>query len=284
MDRDNSEAEMVTKNKVVTPLLAKQWLEKNGNNRPINKTRVEQMRSVIKDGNWMVTHQGVAFYEDGTLADGQHRLAAIAAGDVAVPMMVTWGLSRRLIHAIDSGRPRSVRDVFNFMGLTMTQGQVAAARVMWMDYHAVRSTPSWHNCSIDTNKFILFATHVLPAVDFATPTKKCRGLSHASVMAAIASAWFTQERQRLQRFKDLLTSGVGAETSEGAAVKLREFLLTTPTLAGGTEARREIFLRSCTALRAFFEERNLSKLYCRVDSTFPIPDCPGLQGGDNATL
>jgi hypothetical protein len=265
-----------TRRVTVTPEMAREWLLKNENNRPINRCRVELMRQQIEEGKWKITHQGIAFYEDGTVADGQHRLAAIASGEIAVEMMVTWGLSRVLIHAIDSGRPRSITNVLNFMGMNLSQSQVAICRALWQEYHAVRRETVWGNQAFDTGKFAVFCEHVADAMSFSLAPKVCRGLSNAAVSAAIASAWFTQSHVELERFKHLLHTGVGASSEESAAIKLREFLLTSSLTSGGSEARQELFLRTCTALRAFLEGRSLSKLYCRVDSRFPIPECPGI--------
>lgn len=261
---------------VVTPEIARQWLEKNHNNRPIAKARVSLLKEQIDSGTFALTHQGIAFYGDfEELADGQHRLVAIAEGDKCVELLVTWGLSRDTVHAIDRGRPRSITNVLNFMGLSLSQQQTAACRCLWMDYHAARRETGWINQVFDTHKFVEFCNHVLEAVTFAIPPKACRGLSHASVTAAIAAAWFTQSHVDLVRFKELLHSGVGASERETAAVKLREYLLTQ-RVGNGNEARQELYLRCSTALRAFLEGRGLSKLYCRPDARFPIPDCKAI--------
>lgn len=261
----------------VTPDMAREWLGKNNKNRPICKPRVDLLRQQIAEDKFVLTHQGIAFYGDfEELADGQHRLAAIASGDKAVEMMVTIGLSRDTVHAIDRGRPRSITNVLNFVGLAMTQSQAAACRALWQDYHAARAESVWCSNAFDTTKFVTFCEHVSEAVAFAVAPKAARGVSHASVTAAIASAWFTQSHVDLLRFKELLHSGAGASEKETAAIKLREYLLTTRLVGGGNDARMELYFRACTALRAFLESRGLAKLYCRPDARFPIPDCKGI--------
>jgi hypothetical protein len=258
----------------VTPEMAREWLARNTNNRPINRNRVMVLKEQIKNDTFVFTHQGIAFYGDfEELADGQHRLAAIAEGDKAVEMMVTWGLERSTVHGIDRGRPRSITNVLNFMGMSLSQGQTAACRALWNDYYAARTETVWRNQALDTLKFATFCGHVIDAVDFAMPPKACRGLSHGSVTAAIAAAWFTQSHVDLNRFKELLHHGAGASEEETAAIKLRDYLLTHRVTSGGTEAREDLYLRASTAMRAFLEGRGLSKLYCRPDARFPIPDC-----------
>lgn len=258
----------------VTPEMAREWLERNKNNRPISKARVDLLRQQIAEDKFVLTHQGIAFYGDfDEVADGQHRLAAIASGDKAVELMVAWGLSRDTVHAIDRGRPRSITNVLNFLGVSMTPSQTAACRALWQDYHAARAESAWSSHVFDTTKFVSFCEHVSDAVSFALGSRAARGVSHASVTAAIAAAWFTQSHVDLLRFRELLHSGAGASEKETAAIKLREFLLTTRLVGGGNEARMELYFRASTALRAFLEGRGLAKLYCRPDARFPIPDC-----------
>lgn len=262
---------------LVTPAMAVEWLNRNRNNRPLNIQRVAMLKKAIEDGTFALTHQGIAFYgKFDELADGQHRLAAIIEAGIAVEMIVSWGLTKDVVHAIDRGRPRSIANVLGFIGMPMSQAQVATCRALWQEYYAARKETAWNGQVFDTTRFAVFCDYVADAVDFAMPPKACRGLSHASVTAAISSAWFTQSRVDLGRFKDLLHGDALATDRETAAVRLREYLLVTRVSTGGTEARQELYFRACTALRAFLEGRGLSKLYCRPDARFPIPDCPGL--------
>lgn len=41
---------------VVTPALAKQWLEKNTNNRNVNFAKVKKMAKDMREGHWDTTH------------------------------------------------------------------------------------------------------------------------------------------------------------------------------------------------------------------------------------
>jgi hypothetical protein len=265
---------ITTEKTLVTPETAAKWLERNHNNRNITGPRVDLFVRLIQEDKWCLTHQGVAFYDDGDLADGQTRLTAIARAGVPVWMFVTRGLPREAIHAIDGGRPRSVRDVLHFLGMSLTQHHVAVTRILWMQYDLQRrpDAATWAKFAVDTDKFSQFTSAVMDAVEFAMPTRKARGLSHASLVASVASAWFTEDHERLARFKQLINDGAGAERDEHAAIKLRDFLMTTNLASGGNNARQEMFMRCCTALRAFIDRRPLAKLYCRPDAVFPIPD------------
>lgn len=97
---------------VITPEVASQYLARNRKNRSIRKQEVECYAREIKRGNFVVTHQGIAFDAEGNLIDGQHRLLAIAMAGCPVKMMVTRGLDADTLAVVDRGATRTMRDVF----------------------------------------------------------------------------------------------------------------------------------------------------------------------------
>lgn len=82
----------------VTPAVAKEWLGRNSKNRPLRKSHVANLAAAFKRGEYVMTHQGVAFGSDGELIDGQRRLSAIASlpPEYTFPMLVTTDLDRDL--------------------------------------------------------------------------------------------------------------------------------------------------------------------------------------------
>lgn len=103
---------ITTTKETITPQLALEYLNHNIRNRRLRKDAVAMIARDIKAGRFRTTHQGIAFYEDGELADGQHRLRAIMKAGVPVEMMVTRGLKRDAMSAIDRGTARNVSDIF----------------------------------------------------------------------------------------------------------------------------------------------------------------------------
>lgn len=95
----------------VTPKMASKWLQKNTINRPLQRGIVENLKSSFSRGEYVLSHQGIAFDETGTLVDGQHRLTAIAElQGFAFPMFVATGLSQDSFKVMDIGRKRSASD------------------------------------------------------------------------------------------------------------------------------------------------------------------------------
>lgn len=95
---------------VITPEQAKIWLARNENNRAIRRAVVERYAEEMRTGHWEETHQGIAFDEEGNLADGQHRLHAIILANRPIRMLVTFGLSQSAYRAIDGGESRKLFD------------------------------------------------------------------------------------------------------------------------------------------------------------------------------
>ena len=95
---------------VVTPAMAREFLSHNTLNRNLSQRNVNKYSADMKSGNWQITGETIVFYEDGSLKDGQHRLAAICKANVAVPMIIVRGIKNSVkIH--DQGRKRNTVDI-----------------------------------------------------------------------------------------------------------------------------------------------------------------------------
>ena len=96
---------------VITPETAVEWLRVNTRNRLLSKSRVATIARDISAGAWNVAETAaspIAFYEDGALANGQHRLSAI----VNAGMPVTSWVIRGIPHSVqfDNVRARTFGD------------------------------------------------------------------------------------------------------------------------------------------------------------------------------
>jgi hypothetical protein len=110
-------SEVITVILLVTPKMANDWLtNRNKLNRPLNQRCVRYLEIVLKEGHWVISHQGIAFGADGNLYDGQHRLQAIANTGISAKVMVTFNLSREACEVIDRNRTRRPGDNLVMMG------------------------------------------------------------------------------------------------------------------------------------------------------------------------
>jgi hypothetical protein len=231
----------------------------------------------MASGEWHLTHQGIAFDELGNLVDGQHRLLAVIESGVPTRFWVFNGVSREAMIAIDMGKTRSAVDAFAFLGDDVNSRSVAISRILLGAYVFQRRQTERIDISYEVGLDRLRAFHsaMREAIEFSVLNTSEKGLRHGCTSAAIASAWFTQNKDLLSEFKDQLVSGVVTSQSDVAAVKLRNFMTTNGKTRGGRDARADLFLRASTALRAYVDRRPIAKLYASLDSVFPIPDVDG---------
>jgi hypothetical protein len=90
--------------------------------------------------------QGIVLCSDGTLLDGQHRLAAVVLAQVTVAMLVVRNAPKDAFITMDSGKSRSLRDVLAIEGYANTPAIAGAARAAYgyaagtnISYPATRS-------------------------------------------------------------------------------------------------------------------------------------------------
>jgi hypothetical protein len=102
---------MNIKIETITPAQAKRWLnQRNGHNRNLRQSHVDYLANEMIGGRFKETSQGISFFKDGTLADGQHRLAACVDSGVAIKLPVARGVDKEAMCAYDMGARRSVAD------------------------------------------------------------------------------------------------------------------------------------------------------------------------------
>ncbi len=95
---------------MVTPEMAGDWLAKNPHNRKLRDLRVRRYAEDMKAGAWKSNAETIKFSPDGTLIDGQHRLAAIIFADVTVEMLVAKNVDPGVFDTVDTGGTRVIGD------------------------------------------------------------------------------------------------------------------------------------------------------------------------------
>lgn len=92
---------------LVTPQLAASWLQLNRpENRRMSQRAVANLATTMLAGEYLLTHQPIAFDAHGRLIDGQHRLAAVVQSGVTVQMWVITGADPETFGVVDTGLAR----------------------------------------------------------------------------------------------------------------------------------------------------------------------------------
>ena len=240
----------------VTPAMAKNMLGNNLVNRNLSERRVTELSKVILDNDWQVNHQGIAFYDDGTLADGQHRLSAVVRADVPVYMMVTTGLSKEVAMTIDSGRRRNLIDGIKISGAAP-----------WMEAKHIGLVPiiTYPRRLTDMQK-VDFLMVMKPHVEFAAQCfiSNRRHLTSSIVHAAIAMAHYHGvDEVKLIRFAEVFLNGIMGDANEKVIIICREYFLNNTN--GGEVDKHEKFLKMQRAIQAYANDESVKRLVTPQD-------------------
>ena len=241
----------------VTPAMAQEWLESNTRNRNLSRRKVKLYADDMKKKRWSLHHQGIAFYENGELADGQHRLEAIIDSGENVAMVVVRNLPKGSGADIDRHRTRGEADAIRIGGLADWMGT--------SEVHVIKALASVHGTRPNTftaKQIASIGQHIEKQVTFATNVfiKKQRYVTTAPVMAAIAIASDHYDHGRLMEFGEVLCTGIPTDMGDMAAIKLREKLMREHGGPGGTSGRRDVIYITLRAIELFFDGKPVERL------------------------
>ncbi|MEU8762593.1 hypothetical protein [Streptomyces sp. NPDC048659] len=255
---------MHTEVHMVTPELAERWLSKNKHNRPMSRQSVSQLARAIERGEWQLTHQGIAFDEDDTLIDGQHRLAAVVKAGVAVQMAVTRGVPREAFTVMDTGRKRTGSDALSLKGEANATHLAASLRGLHLYLSA--SEAKWAGwSSLVTNDQLVAILDEHPGIRemISRGTALNRAIKITVTAATVGYYVTSKERPDVdqERWYEQLLTGAGLEQGD-PRLTLRNTLLG---LAAGNRHRkredsREHLVYYLKAWNAWVEGRPLKLL------------------------
>lgn len=214
----------------ITPSLAEHFLSKNTLNRNISHGLVNKYATDMENGNWETTHQGIAFYEDDTVADGQHRLLAIIKSRTTIPMMVTYGLKKESSLGIDVHRPRSIVDGIKIGGFSD-----------WIDFKHIAIINTIANRKrLTSTETIAWLEKFENSVKFATThLSSKRYLTNASSQAGVAIAHYHKvDEAILSHFCKVFLSGISESKLDSSIIKLRDDFLNNPSQSHGVKIEK----------------------------------------------
>jgi len=259
---------MRTEKIFVTPEMAKAWLSKNNvNNRHMRPSVVSRYAFDMKRGEWRLTHQGIAFRSDGTIADGQHRLAAVVMSGCGAWMLVTYGMDEP---TVDLLTPRNPADVAAFAEDTrwLTSKLVAIASFMLREMSDVRSG------ELPASRVIAYAEKHRGVITFGHDASSSNAALYgaAGIRATYAcAAYHGIDLESIARFAFVLRTGSVSGSREWGALRLREYLLSTASPWYGGSARLLTVRKAQRALAAFIDGTALRQLKAPDYLIYPAP-------------
>lgn len=118
---------------MVDPVMAERWLDRNTRNRRPRRPVVERYTADMLAGRWTFAGDPIRFSASGDLLDGQHRLTAIVASGVTVPLLIVRGLADEAQTVMDQGAKRSGFDQLSLKGYAHASLVASSARlkIIW---------------------------------------------------------------------------------------------------------------------------------------------------------
>ena len=215
---------------LITPDMARTYLERNARNRPVTKNTVETYAQAMRQGKWRRTHQGIAFGADGNLYDGQHRLSAIVMANVPVNLLVTRGLPPEAREEIDTGRRRTANDNLAIVaGVNLPVMLSSALNVIWMAENDIRTRNAHSGELQDLLMRHLNGVEMAQGV-FTSPRK---GVSRSGFVAGFIYAHAT-DPARVTVMAQNFYEGTNL-TSGDPMFTLREYAITSRPGSGRTD-------------------------------------------------
>ena len=105
--------QLTTKVETISPNTAMMYLKDAGKNRKLSEKKVQDYAKQMTDGEWVLNGEPIIFGKSGNLIDGQHRLRAVIYANATVQMLVVRGVNDEYFDSIDSGKSRTLFDVFS---------------------------------------------------------------------------------------------------------------------------------------------------------------------------
>lgn len=256
----------------ITPAKATAYLNDNKANRKLRDGVVERYADDMAKGRWTNCPEPISFYEDGDLADGQHRLWAIVESNTTQTFPVARGLKRADGLNINTGLGRSLVDNARISGAdqNLTPSIISAARAI-----AFGATTSSKDNPIPRSNAatVEVVQKYREAAEWATQrVKRVNGLCGAVVLGAVGRAYLCGvDRNKLHRYCDVLGNGFADGEHESAAVAMRNYLIAKKGVASSTALWRDTFMKVQNSITYFAAGKKLTVIKGVSEEAYPLP-------------
>ena len=243
-----------SKVQTITPRKAAELLGANTTNRPISKSVVRSFAEAMRRGEWIVTHQGIAFDVNGVLIDGQHRLAAIVEADVPVEVTVFTDVEDGTFDVLDTGKRRNAADVLAIEGEKSSTMLAAMVRTVWLFEN--RPDLNWSGgAAAVTNHQIVQTLEENPKLrDFLGRGEQIGAATGMIKSAAGAASYLVEranKRTNLTGWYDGIIDGAGLQKNDPRLLFRRVMFAMARKQAGQVMRRRDTREHVALYLKAF---------------------------------
>jgi hypothetical protein len=259
-------AGVVSEVMLITPQMARDWLERNVHNRNISDKLVEKFMIDMKTGKWELTHQGIGFDVNQRLIDGQHRLWAIYFSEVSVRMLVTYNLPPEAMSHIDTQRVRSVADMLKLEHDMPNPRKLSARCAVIRDIE----TPKRAGVPLSIDQTLEIYGRHKAGVDWSLESLHTGRIWTAAPIAGALAYAYPTNPELIADFATRLKTGEGLQRGD-PAYTLREYFLRNPDFASATH-RKVAILITLRATSSFCRGEEFSVIRPAVLQGIPMDE------------
>lgn len=251
----------------INPKQAERYLNSNRSNRRLRSGLVEKYADDMRNGRWTRCPMPICFYQDGDIADGQHRLWAIIESGTTQEFAVVYGLRREDGLNIDTGMPRTLVDNADISGADkhLSNELISVCRAI--------AEGERHGKALSNSTRLAMVTEHREAAQWAiTNGPRGRGLRNAILLAAVARAWYREsDHARLRRFSEVVSTGFADDKNESGAIALRNYIQAKGAATSGSPATwRDAFLKAQNCIAYFMRRQPLTVVKKVSEEAYPI--------------
>jgi hypothetical protein len=238
----------------VTPERAEEWLAANTANRPLSRSTVRGFAEAMRRGDWLVTHQGIAFDSNGVLVDGQHRLAAIIEAGLPVELTVFTEVEPDSFDVLDTGKRRNAADVLAIEGEKSTTLLAAMVRSVWLYQHRRDASWSGGGAAVTNHQIVqTLAAHprIREFVPVADRIASETGMIKSAAGAASYLVEHANQRGNLDDWYEGIIDGAGLAKTDPRLMFRRTMFAMARRQAGVVQRRRDTREHVALYLKAF---------------------------------
>lgn len=245
--------------------------------RPLSRPHAARIASDMREGRYRLSPDPIVITEDGWLVNGQHRLRAIVDSGTSQMLVVSEGWDASVYDIMDAGLRRALHLRVNEPWLRHKNG-IGSVRATMSGVHANASA------KYSEQAVVSFAIEHSDLLERYFMIPGARNLRSAVNGVCIRALLAGESAEVVQRFVSLVYTGVGAAEHENAAIKLLKYLNDPMTRKmAGPSGQSQIYMRAQAALRAFMENRPITKLYAVDVDLWEIPGWTNATDQDSET-
>ena len=249
----------------ITPKRAEKLLnETNLGNRKLRAGVVEKYAADMKAGKWLRNPQPIMFYDDGVLADGQHRLWAVVESGETIPFVVVHGVGKDVALNIDTGFARGLTDNARIAGheKPLSHSMISMAVIV---AYGTRNIGRGLSNAERLGLIDRYESHLLWAEEHRPRRAK---VGNGVIGAAVARAHMHErDLERLAEFCAILGGAMPQEPTDVAAHTFRSYVLAGDDLARDA---RDLFLKAMNAVRYYMRRKTLTVIKGVKDEAYPL--------------